>query len=243
MMKLKFHIFWLLIGLCSLGGCYDEPTADPKTVITAFKPVNSKIEADGYATTEVNVELPTDAGDDRRTVTFKTDKGVFIETEKNEASIKAELASDGKLIARVHLRSITTVGRANLTATIKEVNDTTSVVFSRAYPTQLIIKTDKLAIRPSFDNEVAFVIELKRPKGVVSIGTVAKLTVLDSLKKQEIGLFRNPQRESDESGKCSFFYTLGASSYLGRLRVVASVQDSVRQKPVEEELTIYALPK
>lgn len=237
-MKNQLLFILLAIGLLS---CYDEPSAPLKEIIKGIQPTRSAIPANGVDTTKITVELPDNTAPDRRMVSFTTTKGLFVETEKNAATVKAEFNSANKLLATVYLRSTTLVERAIITAQILDRKDTTSVRFSRAYPNTIVIRSDKLVIQPRFASEVTFTIEQKRSPGQVSLNTVASLTVIGSDNKSR-GRFRNPQPESDANGKSTFIYTLGIdSTYTGPLRAVAMVWDSTSKKAIPDTLLFYSI--
>jgi len=238
---MKTNILYI-IGLFSLSlSCYKEEPASQESIIIGFTAPDS-IPADGKSAATIEVKIPSKSATDRRTVTFKTTRGIFEQIDKNETTVKAEFNEAGELVAKTSLKSTTSVEDALVTASIGGITDSKTIRFERALPDDILLHTDKLAIYPGYESEATVSIILTRNPGKVSEKTPVTFTVTDekgALLSHENKIYiRNSNLLSDENGKCGFVLSVGNSAYLGKLRIVAKSGTAT-----SKELIVYSLPK
>lgn len=238
-MKTKTIYTIALVSL--LLSCYKEEPVSKESIIIGFT-VPESVPADGKSTAAIEIKIPSKSAADRRTVTFKTTRGIFEQIDKNETTVKAEFNDAGELVAKTSLRSTVSVEDALVTASIGGITDSKMIRFAAAAPDDILLHTDKQAIYPGYESEATISIILIRNTGKVSEKTPVTFTVVDekgTLLSHENKIYiRNSNLLSDESGKCSFVLSVGNSAYLGKLKIMAKSGTTT-----SKELIIYSLPK
>ncbi|WP_138476498.1 hypothetical protein [Dyadobacter bucti] len=238
---MKTNSIYILSVFSLLLSCYKEEPVSKESIIIGFTAPES-VPADGKSAAAIEVKIPPKSAADRRTVTFKTTRGIFEQIDKNETTVKAEFNEAGELVAKTSLRSTVSVENALVTAAIGGITDSTTIRFAAAAPDDILLHTDKQAIYPGYESEATVSIILIRNIGKVSEKAPVTFTVADEkgtiLSHENKIYIRNSNLLTDENGKCSFTLSVGNSAYLGKLRIVAKA-GSITSK----ELFIYSIPK
>jgi hypothetical protein len=239
----KIIFFSLLVIITSMVSCqkYSEKVAPLKDVILDMNIDLANLPSDGESVSTIKVQIPVNAESNLSTVKFKTDLGIFIPEGKNEVDRIAEIVNvngEDKRFATIKIKNDNVLlGTANVTAEIVGYKTTQQINFINAYPNKVKLSADQLSIIPSFSNEVKFFTVVSRIKGIPTKDNIIDVEARDSLKRN-IGYFRNYENLSNTDGKNTFTFTLGNSSYYGKIIIRAKANDG--QKNILDSLIIFS---
>lgn len=198
-MKKTHTKFILFLGMIVTACDYEEAIVTNKEVIQSVTHTPNEAAADGVSKVTIKVTLPEETADSKRTVSFLASNGVFVESDKNVASMEAiDTLINNKItrMAFATLKGVQEQGPVTITVRVQNFMKEHEVNFTRAYPDTLLLTTDKIYIKPSIDSEAALTVQIKRNKGIPTSGQHISLTVTDSTGK-EVGNFRNKTFQSD----------------------------------------------
>lgn len=215
--------------LLILAGCYKEKTASSSEVILSIGHSPTTIPADGVSKSLITVEIPAETPDASNSIVLTTTKGLFDVIAKNTATISAQnvMGTDGKnhRIGTMYLVATNDTLPAIITATIKNYSKSDTVIYSRAYPSQIRISIDKLIYLPASNGEVAITVQIKRDVGF-GTPTTGQMITLDALDVNNlpIGNFRNKTLVTDAAGNCVNFFSMPTpNTYNGIVKFRATV--------------------
>lgn len=243
---MKAQLFIGTLVLLCTSGCYKEEdfdtlALDPSDVIRSITSDRSSLLANNADIAEIAVELPED-GREGLDVVFRTDKGVFLESNAATITVKTKvvLQDNGgpRIVAIAKLRNGLSTGTITVRAAIGAYEVDVLITSVDNPPTELELSASTLALSNDPEAEVELTAQLRAASGTVTKGHVVALQVLNS-SMNPIGHFRVVENESNADGKCRFIYSLVPdSTYVGDLHIQASTQGP--SGSVNATMTIYA---
>jgi hypothetical protein len=231
-MKHKIFIpilFLIILSLVSTSCNYSEDNITADDVIISLSHSPQTTIANGVNKVVIAVELPNQTIASKRSVSITTTKGLFEIENKNSVTISAvNVVENGeqKVKAFVTLVSGTEEGDAIIKASIDNFSKTETITFTRSFPDQINILTDKINYVVNNTNEIAVTVQLSKNKGEGNISQGQQILSLDAYDSANspIGQFRNKTTNIDSSGKCINYFSLPAGNpYLGQIKFKATV--------------------
>jgi hypothetical protein len=246
-MKCNFlHIVLFSMIFLAFSACYkdDHFLLENKNLNTlfSFSAGSDSIPADGYSTTPIIVSgLPIDIVDSNNLIKLTTSKSSFQGFSSDTIMLQTALVYDSTnalfdRVASVLLKSTLRVDSAFLTATMQGFSKSISVYFTRAYPDSMRIVSPAIYLTHSYTTVNSFEVDLFRNSGIPSLNDSVSFLITDTL-NQPIGYYQKFSNLSDSSGKCYFGYIYNDSTYLGALKVKASVRGN--QGALSDSINVY----
>ena len=226
----KYIIILLLSSSCAYP-ITDEVSDDD--IIKLSVPQNKTIPADGNSIIELTVQIPSNADDTKRTITFNTSEGAFLGSNSKTEQQKADIL--GKAITQ--LRSIQSPAIAYISAETNGFKRTDRIEFVRAFPEKIIVETGTVDYKIKDANNPTITTKLLRSIGKTSSNTEVALKAFDGSGVNEIGIFKNITT-SNLNGEVTANLVITTTSYRGKCIVRAIVNDSNLKTEVKGESTI-----
>lgn len=180
-------------------------------------PAGRRVPADGASTLTLRGEIPPDADDDKRTLTFTTNVGAFSNGEKSIA-VGANTAG----IAKAELRAPLQVDTSRVTATVGSFTRDTTVIFVRATPERLAVEPGTFALAASYESTTTVTATLDRDPGTPTVGT-AVIFSAENADGTSFNDFR-AVTASDAMGKATAIFTVGPTAYRGPITIEARAE-------------------
>ncbi|MGB4772806.1 MAG: hypothetical protein WBP58_15180 [Chitinophagaceae bacterium] len=224
----------ILTSVLSLMSCEKIPQIGD--VIQNFQASESEILADGETFVTITCSLNQNSSPDRRMVTFKVDRGSFVETGNKTVTTECKFEG-GSLIGKALLRSPFSSGIITISvepANNNSANDLSQkieITASSSVPSTLKIEPSSYGIKPNFLSEALLTGTLKNVKSK-NVSNGYSVVFEDILLNGENanGKFRNSQFTTNDSSKVSSFYSAPAYPLGTQIKIIGTVLDSLGQK-------------
>lgn len=192
-----------------------------------FIAVPASMPADGASQASVEVQLNTLIPATSRTAAFESTLGSFIPTSKS-------VLADAVGVARITLKSDTTIGTARLTVTAESVVRQTVVEFVRALP-MTITASSPLTVPASTTGAIEVTGQLRRTPGSVSDGTAVLFEAFRTDTGAAIGSFRNITSSTGQQVSASFLP--GSTDY----RSIVELRISLPDRSISASTTVLVI--
>lgn len=200
--------------LISASATISFEAANPDDTVR-FIAVPTSLPADGASQGSIEVQLNTLIPAPSRTAAFESTLGSFIPTTKLAMA-------DALGVARISLKSDTTIGTARLTVTAESVVRQTVVEFVRALPMTITVASP-LTVPASATGSIDVTGQLRRTPGSVSDGTAVLFEAIRTDNGASIGSFRNITSSVGQQVSASFLP--GTTDYRGNVELRVSLPD------------------
>jgi hypothetical protein len=244
-MKNYNHLIVLLA--LSTFSCYKEDdysiaNQSPNDVIKSITVDRKTLIGNGNDKTKITVEFPLDAKDALSTTTLKVDKGVFVESGKNEYQALSKAIYENNTVKRTAIatyQSPLSDGIVTLEITVAGLKKTENIVINRNLAERIKVIPNSFVLASDPANELGLTIKLSSAKGKVTTGQKVSLIAVDKFGNKK-GKFRIEETSSNDAGDCSFVYSIAPdNNFLGELLFIARTLDS----PILADTTIVNVYK
>ena len=236
----NYLIMLSLISSCI--GCfnpadYNNPYPADK-LINFTSADNQNVLGDGISPADVQVVISKDAVPGKRAVIFKTNSGYFLGSKRSTDTVEAD--NEFNASAQLANPNATT---ATVSATIMNTQTPTNrtVIFTKAYPTEIFVSVDSFAVVSNYNGEVLLKATLRADKGgVPSVGHEVRFRVVkDKTPTESIGDFLNNHTtaSTDANGIARIRYSPGKTGYEGYATIIASTDKSINPKDTTVRMT------
>lgn len=179
---------------------------------------SSTAPADNATLTRVFADIsPNLPGD--RVVTFKTNLGVFASTGQRTETATADASNR----ASVDLKSELQTGEARITASINGSTAETRLTFTTALPDDILVTTDKPAIRANREDEAVVTVRLLRQVGTPTPKQVVRLRMVEAGTDRDLDFLVRSIEPSNAEGVVTARIVAGSIAYRGPATILASV--------------------
>lgn len=207
------------------GACEGDHVTNPNAPgVLALVLSAQQAPADGATVVQVTASVDRDTRGEARKLTFTTGGGVFTDNGKNEVTA----AADENGVVRVGLQAPGAAGLARVRVSAGAAQRADSVMFTRAFPEQLLVDAEKFAVSQGTKNEIKVTAQLRRAVGAVTPGAAVTFRALRADTQEEIGQL-GVATLSDAAGQVTVRYTPGGTPYRGRIRIVATTSGAAGQ--------------
>lgn len=224
-----------------LWGCAESvPNIDE---IILLETSTSMIVADGNSKATLTVFLPLDADEDKRTIKFETNLGMFSDSNRfKEVTATQKLASDEKLTAEVTFLAPSSPGIAEITATVSGYTRSTNIEINPSTVASLVLTASQFNVQENFASEVVITGRVLNSSGKnASQGVPVKLHDVYLSGQPVNGNYREQKLSSNGSGNVSAIYSPGFTSVNDSiLYIIGTVLDNNGQPTnIKDSITLF----
>lgn len=237
-MKTFYLIIRTYFVIIVFSSCYksqDKYITDQGLDILDARVDTTSIEADGQSLITITAKITKNA--DLKAVFFSTNQGTFLDSNKTYTT-QASIINN-ELIAVAYLQSSLNVSdNVLIKVSVPKVDKIFNINFIKALPDIIQIESPTVSILRKFGSEVPLDIYLLRNKGIPSLHQNVTLEAIkdnDSLIGHDF--IGTSPAGSSESGLIKSTFILKDTSYIGKLRIIATVQG--KSKIVSDTTIIF----
>lgn len=242
---MKNRITYILITLFIASCGKEEIVAD--NIFVALTPSQNEVTADGSSTITIKAFLHPDGDESLRTINFKVDKGVFVESGTNELTKAAEINPADSVEAEVVLRAPSSPGTITVSAQVvlKDLKDryikTTTIQANESVVSTLDLTSSSISVVNNFGSEVTITGSLKNSAGAnASSGVTVIMYDTDASNNLLSGNFRNQVYTSGGDSKVSVLYSPGSIASDQFVYVKAEVIDeNMNPVGIKDSVRLY----
>lgn len=195
------------------GACFEKGLADSDPPGLRLTATTDSTPADSATLVRLVAYVPADATPARRTVTFTTNLGTFVDGGLATAQI---FAIDS--VATTFLRAPRIPGTARVRAQLGDVVEEASVRFDTAQPQFAVVQPSAFTVAAGSANAVPVTAYLKRNVGLVTPGFPVRFEAVRADSSLSIGTLL-ASTPSDAAGSVSTRFTAGDSKYRGDVHI------------------------
>lgn len=240
--KILYLAFFVTFSMC----CKEEViTVD--NIFDSLETDKINILADGTTTVLVTAVLNKNGDENLRTINFEADRGIFVETGKNQISKKAEVNTEEQVEAKVVLVAPTTTGPLEIRAQVELDNlkdryiQKAIIDVSESMASDIQLTTSSFSVAVNFGSDIDITGVIKNSDGnQVSDGVEVRIYDTDVFNNPLSGSFRQKNLVTSGDSKISAIYSPGTISADQFVYVKAEVLDENKQGiGIRDSVRIY----
>lgn len=240
-MKVSISIVCTL--LCISCSDYSNDIFDPTPIFQSISISPTELEGDGESTALISITFPNEIPAGKASAEIMASAGLFKESGKDVIQLTGslEVQSDGSLLRKSNATLISPAQDVTSKITIKIAGYARKydVTFGAAYADDMVVESDKLALKKGLENTATITVTLLREmgKGKPSLKSEVEIKATD-IGGAERGIIYPKVSKIGVDGKCKFTVSRGALDFNGPLDIIATARQG---KKVSKKIQILQI--